>query len=89
MKCHWLIAKKIKDTRLHVPVGTLSATDTQKISKRLRKGSEGSVHWNEYKTKSENKNTTNEYRYFLYYYYYYYFILFIESHFLEPTDYLF
>ena len=23
------------------------------------------MYWNEYKTKSENKNTTNEYRYFL------------------------
>ena len=23
------------------------------------------VYWNEYKTKSENKNTVNEYRYFL------------------------
>ena len=26
---------------------------------------ERSVYWNEYKTKSENKNTKNEYRYFL------------------------
>ena len=26
---------------------------------------ERSVYWNEYKTKSETKNTTNEYRYFL------------------------
>ena len=29
------------------------------------KGFERSVFWNENKTKSENKNTTNEYRYFL------------------------
>ena len=29
------------------------------------KGFERSVYWNEYETKSENKNTTNEYRYFL------------------------
>ena len=27
-------------------------------------GFERSVYWNEFKTKSENKNTTNEYRYF-------------------------
>ena len=31
----------------------------------LRKGFESSIYWNEFKTKSENKNTTNEYRYFL------------------------
>ena len=36
-----------------------------KTIKTLSKGFERSVYWNEYKTKSENKNTTNEYRYFL------------------------
>ena len=55
----------IKDTRVYVPVVTLSARDNQKLSKLLSKGFERSVYWNEYKTKSENKNTTNEYRYFL------------------------
>ena len=55
----------IKDTKLHVPVVTLSARDNQKLSKLLRKRFELSVYWNKYKTKSENKNTTNEYRYFL------------------------
>ena len=44
---------------------TLSSRDNQKLSKLLSKGFERSVYWNEYKTKSENKNTTNEYRYFL------------------------
>ena len=38
---------------------------TQKLSKLLSKRFERSVYWNEYKTKRENKNTTNEYRYFL------------------------
>ena len=33
--------------------------------KLLSKGFERSVYWNEYKTKTENKNMTNEYRYFL------------------------
>ena len=55
----------IKDTKLYVSVSTLSARDNKKLSKLLRKGFERSVYWNEYKTKSENKNTTNEYRYFL------------------------
>ena len=36
--------------------------DNQKLSKRLSKGFERSVYWSEYKTKSVNKNTTNEYR---------------------------
>ena len=46
----------IEDTKLYVPVVTLSARDNQKISKLLSKGFSRSVHWNEYKTKSENKN---------------------------------
>ena len=48
----------IKDTKLYVLIVTLSAKDNEKLSKR-------SAYWNEYKTKSENKNTKNEFRYFL------------------------
>ena len=55
----------IKDTKLYVSVVTLSARDNQKLSKLLSKGFETSVYWNEYKTKSKNKNKTNEFRYFL------------------------
>ena len=55
----------IKDIELYVPVLTLSSRDNQKLTKLLSKGFERSVYWNEYKTKSKNKNTTNEYRYFL------------------------
>ena len=44
---------------------TLTAKDNQILSKLLSKGFERSVYWNEYKTKSENKNTTQQYRYFL------------------------
>ena len=55
----------IKDTKLYVPVVTLSARDDQKLSKLLSKGSERSVYWNEYKTKSDSKYTTNEFRFFL------------------------
>ena len=55
----------IKDTKLYVPVVTLSAKNNQKLSKRLSKGFERSLYWNEYKIKSENKKTTNDYRYFL------------------------
>ena len=55
----------IKDTKLYVPLVTLSVRDSHKLSKLLNKGFEKSVYWYEYKTKNENKNTTNKYRYFL------------------------
>ena len=57
------IISTIKDSKLYVPAVTVSARDNQKLSKLLSKGFERSVYWNEYKTKSEIKNTTNEYRY--------------------------
>ena len=55
----------IKYTRLYVPVVTLSARDNEQLSKLPSRGFERSVYWNEYKTKSENKNTTNKCKYFL------------------------
>ena len=48
-----------KAQKLYVLVVTLSARDNQKLSKLLSKGFERSVYWNEYKTKNENKNTTD------------------------------
>ena len=53
----------IKDTKIFVLVVTFS--DNQKLSKFLNKGFERSVYWNEYKTKNENKNKTNEFIYFM------------------------
>ena len=55
----------IKDAKSYVPVVTLSAKYNQKLLKLISKGFERSVSWNEYKTKSENKNTANESRCFL------------------------
>ena len=54
----------IKDTKLYVPIVTLSARENHKLSKPFPKELEISVYWNEYKIKSENRNTTNKYRYF-------------------------
>ena len=54
------ISFTVKDTKLHVPLVTLSAEDNQKLSKLLREGFTSSVYWNEYKTKSETKNMTDE-----------------------------
>ena len=53
----------IKDSKLYVPVVTLSAKGNKILSNFLSKGFESSVYWNE--PKSENKNTTNEYTYFM------------------------
>ena len=55
----------IKYAKLYVPVVTLLAKDNEKLSQLLSKGFERSVYWDKYKTKHENKNTTNEHRYFL------------------------
>ena len=55
----------IKDTKLYLNVVTLSTKDNQKLSRHLSKGLGVSVYWNEYKTKSENENMRNDYRYFL------------------------
>ena len=54
----------IQDAKLYVPVVTLSAIDIQKLSKILSRGFERPVYWNEYKTKRDHKNTTNEFRSF-------------------------
>ena len=55
----------IKDTKLNAPVATLSAKENQELLILSSIVFERSVNWNKYKTKSENKNTTNKYRYFL------------------------
>ena len=55
----------LKDTKLYVPVVTISARDNQNLSELLSKEFEKSVYWNEDKMKSENENTINEFRYFL------------------------
>ena len=55
----------IKNTKVSVSVVILSARGNQRLSKLLNKVFERSVYWNEYKTKSDNKNTTTKYRHFL------------------------
>ena len=55
----------VNGTKLYVPVVTLSGRDNQKLSKLLSRRFKRSVYWNEYKTKSDNENITNEFRFFL------------------------
>ena len=48
----------IRDSKIYVPDVNLSWKD-EKLTKLLSKGFERSAYYNEYKTKIENKNTTN------------------------------
>ena len=50
----------IKDTKLYVPVVTLSTRENPKLLNLYSKEFGRSVNWNEYKAKSENKNETSE-----------------------------
>ena len=46
----------INDTKLYVPVVTLSKEDNKDFIEQLNKGFQRSIHWNEYKTKEINEN---------------------------------
>ena len=41
----------ITDTKLHVPIVTLSTKDSENLAKQLNDGFERSVYWNSYETK--------------------------------------
>ena len=56
-----IIFNNIKNTKLYLPVFTLSATDNQK----LLNGFERLMYWNQCKAKCESKSTANGYRYFI------------------------
>ena len=55
----------IKDTKLYVPVVTLITKNNKKLRYLFSKGFERSVYQNEYKTKSGNKYTAQQFIYFL------------------------
>ena len=55
----------INDTKLYVHAVTLLAKDNKKLSKRLSKRFEDQCIRMNIKQKSENKDATNEHRYFL------------------------
>ena len=50
----------IKDTKLYVPVVTVTTRDDKELSKLLSKETERLVYWNEFKTKRDKKNTTKQ-----------------------------
>ena len=46
----------INDTKLYVPVVTLSKEDNKDFIDQQNKGFQRSIYWNEYKTKEKNEN---------------------------------
>ena len=54
----------INDTKLYVPVITLSKEDNKDFIEQQNKGFQRSIYWNEYKTKEQTKNAdTNVFKY--------------------------
>ena len=49
----------INDTKLYVPVVTLSKEDNKDFIEQQNKGFQRSIYWNEYKTKAQNENANN------------------------------
>ena len=47
---------KITNTKLYVPIVTLSTKDNVNLTKQLNEGFKRPAYWNEYKTKIESKN---------------------------------
>ena len=50
---------KITNTKLYVPIVTLSSKDNAKLVKLLESGFNRPVYWNEYQTKTEARNLDN------------------------------
>ena len=48
---------QITNTKLYIPIVTLSSKDNAKLVKRLGEGFKRPVYWNEYQTKTEKRNS--------------------------------
>ena len=51
----WVTIFKITNTKLYIPIVTLSSKDNVKLVKLLEEGFKRPVYWNEYQTKIEKK----------------------------------
>ena len=54
---------KIADTKLYVPVVTLSTQDNAKLLEQLKSGFEKAISWNKYQPKVSTKKTTPIFRF--------------------------
>ena len=54
----------INDTKMYVPVVTLSKEDNKDFIEQQNKGFQRSIYWNEYKTKGQDKDSdANNFKY--------------------------
>ena len=56
---------KIKDTKLYVPVVTLSTKDDNKLLEQLKKGFKRTIKWNKYRSEMSNQAKTNNLNYLI------------------------
>ena len=56
---------KIKDTKLHVPVVTLSAENDNKILEQLKTGFKRTIKWNKYRSEMSNQAKNNNLNYLI------------------------
>ena len=51
---------KITNTKLYVPIVTLSTKGNVNLTKQLNEGFKRPVYWNEYKSKTESRNLNDQ-----------------------------
>ena len=56
---------KIKDTKLYVPVVTLSAENDNKLLEQLKTGFKRTIKWNKYKSEMSNQTRNNNLNYLI------------------------
>ena len=56
---------KITDTKLHVPVVTLSTEDDNNFLEKLKSGFKRTTKWNKYRSEMTNQAKTNNFNYFI------------------------
>ena len=56
---------KITDTKLYVPVVTLSTEDDDKLLEQLKTGFKRTIRWNKYRIELSNQTKTNNLNYFI------------------------
>ena len=58
----WIITEFKINTKLYVPIVTLSTKDNVKLTKELNKGFKRSVYWNQHKTEMKRRDLNNNNR---------------------------
>ena len=56
---------KIKDTKVYVPVGTLSAENDNKLLEQLKAGFKRTIKWNKYRSEMSSQTKNNNLNYLI------------------------